>query len=120
MKKFHCGAQLLLAHIVRAVGHRGRRGRPALTVMYARGPARQRGRRRVVLVRGVTALALALGGVASLAVWSPAEASSVTSAAFSGGAGTVSVAGTLYAKNGGALTLAVTTSSDTQCVDIAG
>src|SRR6266567_8075804 len=47
-------------------------------------------------------------------------ASSVTTAAFSGGAGTVSVGGTLYAKNGGALTLTVTTSSDTQCVDVAG
>jgi len=36
-------------------------------------------------------------------------ASSVTSAAFSGGAGTVSVGGTLYAKNGGALTVTLTT-----------
>ncbi len=121
MKKFHSGAQVLLARIVGAVGHRGRHGRPAQTVTSAQGPARcQRGQRRVVLVRGVTSLALVLGGVASLAVSSPAEASSVTSAAFTGGAGTVSAGGTLYAKQGGALTLAVNTSSDTQCVDVSG
>ncbi len=46
--------------------------------------------------------------------------SSVGSAAFSGGAGTVNVAGTLYAKSGGALTLTVSTSSDTKCVEITG
>jgi hypothetical protein len=47
-------------------------------------------------------------------------ASNVNSAAFSGGAGTVSLGGTLYAKNGGALTLTVTTSSDTKCVEVMG
>jgi hypothetical protein len=46
--------------------------------------------------------------------------STVSSAAFGGGAGTVSVGGTLYAKQGAALTLTVNTSSDTQCVDITG
>jgi hypothetical protein len=45
---------------------------------------------------------------------------SVVSASFSGGANTVSVGGTLYAKNGGALTLTVNTSPDTQCVELAG
>ncbi len=35
----------------------------------------------------------------------PAQASSVTTAVFTGGAGTVSSGGTLYAKQGGALTL---------------
>ena len=50
----------------------------------------------------------------------PAYASSVTSAAFTGGAGTVSVGGALYAKSGGALILTVNTSSDTKCVDVAG
>ncbi len=121
MKKFHSGAQVLLAHIVRALRHRGRHSRPALTITSAQGPARrQRARRRVVLVRAVTALALMLGGAASLAISSPADASSVTSAAFTGGAGTVSVGGTLYAKQGGALTLTVNTSSDTQCVDVSG
>jgi hypothetical protein len=53
-------------------------------------------------------------------VATPAYASSVSSAAFSGGAGTVSVGGTLYAKQGGALILTVTTSSDTKCVDVSG
>src|ERR671935_280853 len=53
-------------------------------------------------------------------VATPAYASSVTSAAFSGGAGTVSVGGTLYAKQAAALTLTVTTSSDTKCVDVTG
>jgi hypothetical protein len=47
-------------------------------------------------------------------------ASSVSSASFSGGAGTVSVSGTLYAKVGGALTLTVNTSSDTKCVEVTG
>jgi hypothetical protein len=51
---------------------------------------------------------------------SGAFGSSVTSAAFSGGSGTVSVGGTLYSKQGGALTLTVNTSNDTQCVDVTG
>ncbi|MGY1737167.1 OmpL47-type beta-barrel domain-containing protein [Geodermatophilus sp. SYSU D00684] len=50
----------------------------------------------------------------------PAQAASVTSAVFSGGSGTVSVGGTLYAKQGAALTLRVITSSDTECVDVKG
>jgi len=49
-----------------------------------------------------------------------ASASTVSSASFSGGAGTATVGGTLYAKNGAGLTLSVTTSSDTQCVDVSG
>ena len=49
-----------------------------------------------------------------------ALASAVSSAAFTGGAGTIVVSGTLYAKNGGALTLTVNTSSDTKCVDVSG
>lgn len=49
-----------------------------------------------------------------------AFASTVNSAVFTGGAGTVSSGGTLYAKQGGALTLTLTTSTDTQCVDVAG
>ena len=47
-----------------------------------------------------------------------AVGSTVTGASFTGAAGTVSVGGTLYAKQGGALTLTVSTSSDTKCVDI--
>jgi hypothetical protein len=50
----------------------------------------------------------------------PASASSVSAAAFSGGSGTLTVNGTLYAKQGGALTLTVTTSSDTKCVEVSG
>src|SRR5213078_2101676 len=44
----------------------------------------------------------------------------VSSASFSGGAGTVSVGGTLYAKSGAVLTLTVATSTDTKCVEITG
>ncbi|MGY1725621.1 OmpL47-type beta-barrel domain-containing protein [Geodermatophilus sp. SYSU D01062] len=50
----------------------------------------------------------------------PAQAASVTSAVFSGGAGTVSTGGTLYAKRGATLTLTVVTSSDTKCVEVDG
>lgn len=55
----------------------------------------------------------------------PASAASVTSAVFSGGAGTESVGGVLYAKQGTAanptnLTLTVATSSDTKCVEVTG
>jgi hypothetical protein len=63
----------------------------------------------------VVSAALILSGVVS-----PAAASSVTSAAFTGGAGTAASGGKLYAKQGGALTLTVNTSSDTTCVDVAG
>src|SRR4029079_11642201 len=68
---------------------------------------------------GVTALAVAIAGAIGLGVL-PASGSTVSGAAFTGGAGTVSVSGTLYAKNGGALTLTVTTSSDTKCVEVTG
>jgi hypothetical protein len=60
---------------------------------------------------------LAFAGVVNAPM---ASASSVSSAVFSGGAGTVSVGGTVYAKQGGALTLTVVTSSDTKCVDVTG
>jgi hypothetical protein len=50
----------------------------------------------------------------------PTFAASVSTAVFSGGTGTVSSGGTLYAKQDATLTLTVTTSSDTQCVDVAG
>jgi hypothetical protein len=51
---------------------------------------------------------------------STASASSVVSASFSGGAGTVVAGGTLYARQGGALTLTVSTSADTKCVTVTG
>ena len=49
-----------------------------------------------------------------------ANAASVTSAVFTGSAGTFVSSTTLYARNGGALTLTVSTSSDTRCVDVTG
>ncbi|MBM7800514.1 hypothetical protein JOE57_003435 [Microlunatus panaciterrae] len=50
----------------------------------------------------------------------PAMASSVASVVLTGGTGTATVGGTLYAKQGAAVTLTVNTSSDTECVDVAG
>lgn len=78
----------------------------------------RRGRRSLArrLLTVLAASAVVTGGLAA----APASAASVTSAVFTGGAGTVSVGGTLYAKQGAALTLTVTTSGDTQCVDVAG
>jgi hypothetical protein len=72
------------------------------------------------LLRVFVVLGMVLGLLTPLFQATPTYASTVSSAVFTGGAGTASVAGTLYAKNGGALTLTVTTSSDTQCVDVAG
>ncbi|MDQ1607795.1 MAG: hypothetical protein QOE16_527, partial [Microbacteriaceae bacterium] len=68
----------------------------------------------------IVALGSVLAVVSAMLSVAPAFASSVTSATFTGGAGTTSSGGTLYAKQGGALTLTVITSSDTQCVDVAG
>jgi hypothetical protein len=66
------------------------------------------------------ALAAAVAAATAVVAAPAAYAASVSSAVFSGAAGTVSVGGTVYAKQGGALTLTVTTSNDTQCVDVAG
>jgi hypothetical protein len=63
-----------------------------------------------------TVLAVVAGGMNVPAAF----ASSVTGAAFSGGTGTVASGGILYAKSGATLTLTVTTSSDTKCVDVLG
>jgi hypothetical protein len=75
-------------------------------------------RRRILplTAAGVTAAAV------SFVVMVPgASASTVSSAAFAGGgSGTVKVGTVWYAKNGGPLTLTVTTSIDTQCVDVTG
>ncbi len=68
------------------------------------------------LVPALAAAPLVLAGL----VFAPASASTVTSATFTGGSGTVSVGGTLYATKGAAVTLAVSTSPDTQCVDVSG
>src|SRR5215212_8023964 len=72
------------------------------------------------MVRSARALLAVTMIVAAMMQTPPAFASTVSSAAFTGGAGTASVGGTLYAKSGGALTLTVTTSSDTKCVDVSG
>jgi hypothetical protein len=75
------------------------------------------GRRWRVRFVAATAIAAAvpLGVIASGAL-----GASVTSASFTGGAGTVPVGGTLYAKQGGALTLTVNTSDDVECVELTG
>ena len=44
----------------------------------------------------------------------------ISTAAFSGGVGTLTVGGVVYAKQGGALTLTVTAPSDTKCVAVTG
>lgn len=80
----------------------------------ARRPRPSRSARRVLA--GVVTTVVGLGGLTT----APAFASSVSSATFSGGAGTVARGGTLYAKQGAALTLSVVTSSDTKCVEVTG
>jgi hypothetical protein len=72
------------------------------------------GRRRWMVLSGT----LLVGALLLAIVVNGALGSTVSSAAFTGGSGTVSVGGTLYAKNGGALTLTVNTSTDTKCVDV--
>src|SRR3954451_295210 len=66
----------------------------------------------IALVGSVVAATVATAIFAS----GGAIGSTVSAASFSGAAGTVSVGGTLYAKQGGAVTLTVTTSSHTKCV----
>ena len=50
----------------------------------------------------------------------PVLAASITSAAFSGAAGTAVVSGTLYAKSGSTLTLTAVTDTATNCVSLSG
>src|SRR5690349_23918360 len=66
--------------------------------------------RRVVAVAGAAALVRA--GTAPVA-----DAASVSTATISGGSGTATVGGTLYAKQGGALTIDLTTDTS-QCVEV--
>jgi hypothetical protein len=80
-----------------------------------------RARRLFLRVLAVSQSAVILSSLfVPLAAPAVVSASTVSSAAFTGGSGTVSVSGTLYAKNGGALTLTVNTSSDTKCVAVTG
>lgn len=57
--------------------------------------------------------ALVVAGIAPVA-----SAAQVTNASVSGGAGTATVGGLLYAKQGASLTIAVTSDNTTQCVDV--
>ena len=75
-----------------------------------------RSRRRLAALVAAACAPLVLAG--SLAL--PASASTVGSATFSGGTGTVTSGGVVYAQQGGALTLTVSTSNDTKCVDVSG
>ena len=72
--------------------------------------------------RRLAALGVLLGVLeAPVVIWAPVSlASTVNTAAFSGGANTATAGGVVYAKSGGVLTLNVTTSSDTQCIDVSG
>jgi hypothetical protein len=72
------------------------------------------------ILRIMAILGMVFGMFGPLAQTAPAYASTVRSATFTGGVGTTSAGGILYAKNGGALTLTVATSSDTKCVDVTG
>ncbi|HET7072826.1 MAG TPA: PxKF domain-containing protein [Mycobacterium sp.] len=72
--------------------------------------------RRAAILAALVSFTLA----SVLAMSAAGIASTVSSANFTGGSGTVSVGSVLYAKQGGALTLTVNTSSDTKCVDVTG
>ncbi len=73
-------------------------------------------RARVALGSGAAIAAMVLSAI----IGSGAFGASTTSASFSGGAGTATVGGTLYVKTGAVLTLTVTTSSDSECVEVTG
>jgi hypothetical protein len=70
------------------------------------------------LLRIFVVLGMVLGLLTPLFQAPPSYAASATGASFSGGTGTVTVNGTVYAKNGGALTLTVTTDNTTKCVRV--
>src|SRR5437899_2984916 len=76
----------------------------------------ERANRRCILI--LTAVAATV--VSLFAIVPGASASTVSSATFTGGNGTVTSGGVLYGKSGGSLTLTVSTSSDTKCVDVTG
>src|SRR3954464_11573967 len=83
---------------------------------------RHQGRRNEPLWRRPRAWlrCVAIGAVlaAGLLVAPSAQATPLSSAVFTGGSGTVTVAGTVYAKQGGTLTLTVTTDNQARCVDV--
>jgi hypothetical protein len=71
-------------------------------------------------IHAVPFAVLAAGLSVLSAVPVQAATPSPTTAAFSGSAGTASVGGTLFARQGAALTLTVTTDADTRCVEVSG
>jgi hypothetical protein len=76
------------------------------------------GRQRHRAAAMVTAAVVATAAVAALV--SGAFGASITSAAFTGGSGTVTVDGKLYVKQNQTVTLNVVTSSDARCVSLSG
>jgi hypothetical protein len=72
--------------------------------------------RRLALHAATVAATVAAIGLTAV----PAQAATINSAVFTGGAGTVTVGGTLYAKSGATVTLTVNTDSATKCVDVTG
>jgi hypothetical protein len=80
------------------------------------GSPAARPRRRGAWLSLATVIAVLVGGLSAPA----ALAAEVNSAVFTGGSGTVTSGGTLYAKAGARVTLTVNTSSDTKCVDVTG
>src|SRR3954447_26102977 len=83
--------------------------------MAARHARRTGSNHRRTLVALVGTIGLVVSG-AQAALSAPG----VVTASFSGGAGTASVAGVLYAKSGAALTLNVVADSSTECVVVTG
>lgn len=84
------------------------------------GGAQGRSRRAGLLARrGLVAVATLVSMLAGLLPALPADAASVDSASFSGGAGTATVGGVLYAKQGAAMTLTVKTEvTPAKCVQV--
>src|SRR5438128_900747 len=83
--------------------------------------SRRRSRASTARIFSILAVVtMAIGLLRPLAQAPSTYAASVSSSAFTGGAGTVTVSSTLYAKQGGALTLNVTTDNTTKCVDVSG
>jgi hypothetical protein len=80
------------------------------------------GIRKLEVRRGMVAMAALLASVACVLglVTGGAFGASVTNAVFTGGSGTANSGDTLYAKQGAALTLTVTTDDATRCVEIEG
>src|SRR4051794_40986277 len=64
--------------------------------------------------------ALVLGGLSAGPAFAANTSPTVSAAFSSDGVGAIAVGDVLYAKQGGALKLVVTTSSDVQCVSVVG